>query len=588
MKTTTVSRRESMSCRTRLAAPRRSRGRFRRVALGLSLLGLGVLGAESSGNDATRSGSQSTSAVSPALQIERVPGEAIIRLPDASTWPGFDDRYRTIDGSGNHPHDTAMGAAHTVLRRLAPPTYADGVSAMAGPDRPHPRLISNRFAELDDPTFTVGPSDFLWQWGQFLDHDLSLTDGVDPAEPADIAIAGDDPRFGGQTMRFNRSLYDPASGFNTSNPREQINEITSWIDASNVYGSDPVRARALRRLDGSGGLKTSEGELLPFNTAGLPNAGGSGGNLFLAGDVRANEQLGLLSLHTLFVREHNRLANRIRRRHAYMSGDEIYEEARRIVAAQMQYITYEEYLPVLLGKRALSRYRGYDTDVDARLANVFTTGLYRYGHSAVNDTLRRLDANGAASTHGHLALRDAFFRPRRLIDEGGIEPILRGLASQVARRIDLQVVDGLRNFLFSHGGPGGFDLVALNIQRGRDHGLPTYNQARLALGLEPATTFRAISADPAVHRRLAELYRDTDDIDVWVGALAEPTYSGMVGETLYHGMKEQFEVLRDGDRYWYEWTLSRSERRQLGKLSKIIRRNTSIGRELPRDVFLVR
>ena len=89
---------------------------------------------------------------------------------------------------------------------------------------------------------------------------------------------------------FNRSLYDPASGTGTDNPRQQLNEISTWIDASNVYGSDSERAEALRTLDGSGRLRTSAGNLLPFNSAGLPNAGNDSDELFLAGDVRANEQ----------------------------------------------------------------------------------------------------------------------------------------------------------------------------------------------------------------------------------------------------------------------------------------------------------
>ena len=107
-------------------------------------------------------------------------------------------------------------------------------------------------------------------------------------------------------MSFNRSLYDPDTGTGLDNPRQQINEISAWIDASNVYGSDLERATALRTLDGTGRLKTSAGNLLPFNTEGFANAGGSGPTLFLAGDVRANEQIGLTAMHVLFMREHNR------------------------------------------------------------------------------------------------------------------------------------------------------------------------------------------------------------------------------------------------------------------------------------------
>lgn len=138
-----------------------------------------------------------------------------------------------------------------------------------------------------------------------------------------------------------------------------MNQITHFIDASNVYGSDDVRAAALRTNDGTGRLLVSAGDLLPFNSPGLPNAGGTGPELFLAGDVRANEQVGLTAMHALFVREHNRLAAEIAGSSPELTGEEIYQEARRFVGALMQSITYNEFLPALLGANALTPYRGY-------------------------------------------------------------------------------------------------------------------------------------------------------------------------------------------------------------------------------------
>jgi hypothetical protein len=188
-------------------------------------------------------------------------------------------------------------------------------------------------------------TDFLWQWGQFVDHDIDLTDGTDPPEPADILVPEFDAFFdpegtGTAVVVVNRSVYDLATGTEAGNPREQLNEISTWIDASNVYGSDPERASALRTLDGTGRLNTSEGDLLPFNTDGLPNAGGDSPSLFLGGDVRANEQVGLTALHTLFVREHNRLAHEIVADHPRWSGNQIYEKSRQLVGAQMQVTFY--------------------------------------------------------------------------------------------------------------------------------------------------------------------------------------------------------------------------------------------------------
>ena len=541
--------------------------------------------------------------VSPARRIVRdqpqqgpgqVPGPGGPRPPQ----PGPDDiGYRSIDGSGNNLDDPDMGKAHIQLLRQVPAAYGDGIQSLAGDNRPSARAVSNAVvAQSELIPNTENASDFIWQWGQFLDHDLDLTDGIDPPEPANIAVpAGDvffDPQgTGGQEIELNRSLYDLQSGTEETGPRQQINEITAWIDASNVYGSDDERATELRTNDGTGRLKTSEGDLLPFNEAGLANAGGSSAELFLAGDVRANEQLGLTCMHTLFVREHNWHADRIRQRNPELSGEEVYQRARQMVGAEMQVITYEEYLPALLGRGALSRYRGYQPDVNASIANIFSTALFRYGHSALSPTLLRLDADGNEIEAGHLPLRNAFFAPHRLATEGGIEPMLRGLASQVAQQVDNFVIDDVRNFLFGPPGSGGFDLASLNIQRGRDHGLPSYNRVRRAFGLRPARNFDDISSNPQVRDALASVYESVDDVDLWVGGLAEDTLEdALVGELIATVLRDQFEALRDGDRFWYERSLNPDQLDQVRntRLSDIIRRNTSIGGEISNDVFHVR
>ena len=532
--------------------------------------------------------------LSPARQINHPPNRA-----ERPRNPSPPSQFRSIDGSGNNQSDPDINAAHTSLLRQLPADYADGIAALAGPQRPSAREISNLVsAQTDTQPDPLHASDFLWQWGQFLDHDVDLTDGADPAEPANIPVPVDDPFFdpegtGLEIIAFNRSLYDPTTGTdanNPSNPRQQLNEITGWIDASNVYGSDAQRAAALRTNDGTGRLQTSHGNLLPFNTDGLPNAGGPSATLFLAGDVRANEQVGLTALHTLFMREHNRLAQHIAHDQPNLTGEQIYQRARRRVEAQIQVITYQEYLPALLRPDAISPYSGYDPNVDARIGNVFSTAAYRFGHSAVSATLLRLDSSGNAIPAGHLSLREAFFAPQRLIDEGGIAPVLRGLASQIGQQIDPYVIDDLRNFLFGEPGAGGFDLVALNIQRGRDHGLPGYNVMRLAAGLAPAQSFSDISTDAEIQSRLDAAYDSVDDIDAWVGGLAEDVLpQAHLGETFSAILKDQFEALRDGDRFWYVRTLSLQERREVERtrLADIIRRNTTIGDEIADDVFQV-
>ncbi len=506
----------------------------------------------------------------------------------------FPDELRAIDGTGNNGAHPERGSAGVELLRRVAADYEDGSGSPAGQSRASAREISNLcVAQPETTTIHAGASDFLWQWGQFLDHDIDLTPEVDPAEPFDVAVpAGDlwfDPTGSGEvTIPFHRSLYSEIDGV-----RQQVNAITAYIDASNVYGSDEERALALRTLDGTGRLATSDGELLPFNTAGLPNAAPGGSDpaaFFLAGDFRANEQVGLTAMHTLFVREHNHWAVRIREIAPELDGDDVYQHARAIVGAEIQAITYRQFLPLLLGRDALRRYRGYRPEVDAGIANVFSTAAYRFGHSMLSPQLLRLDADGEEIAAGNLSLADAFFTPQETVLHG-IEPVLRGLASQEAQEIDNYLIDEVRNFLFGPPGSGGFDLASLNIQRGRDHGLPGYNQVREAYGLEPAADFADVNQDATVQANLAAAYGSIDDVDLWVGGLAEAHVRGaLVGETFFTILKDQFERLRDGDRFWYRGYLPRQLVRLVEHqtLARIIRRNTGIGSELPRNPFLVR
>lgn len=499
---------------------------------------------------------------------------------------------RPIDGVDPSRANPAWGAAGIQLRRWARARYDDGWSTPAQRLRPNPRAVS-QIVNREDAAIpnALGASSFLWQWGQFLDHDLDLTEAG--GEAFDIPVPAGDPLFdptgaGTAGIGFFRSVHDPSTGIALVGPRQQVNLVTAYIDASNVYGSDMRRAQALRAPDGSGRLRTSAGDLLPFNEDGLPNGGGDSPGLFLAGDVRANEQIGLTAMHTLFVREHNRLADLLRTVNPYWSGERVYQYARMLVCAELQAITYRELLPLLLGPGALEPYRGYRGEVDPSIANVFSTAAFRIGHSMLNPRLLRLRADGAPVPQGPLPLEDAFFRPSLLQAPGALEALLRGFAAQRARAIDPYVTDAVRNFLFGAPGAGGFDLAALNIQRGRDHGLPDYNTLRTELGLAPKTSFAAIGADPEVQRRLEAAYGSLDNIDPWVGGLAEDRLHGaLVGELVFTVLKKQFERLRDGDPYWYERNLDEATRAYVESLTlgAIIRMNTEIGEELPMDVF---
>jgi hypothetical protein len=504
---------------------------------------------------------------------------------------------RTIDGTNNNVQNPDWGKADSQLDRQVDPDYEDGIDKLAEYSRPSPRYISNIVAAQSKLRYNKKYlTDMVWQWGQFIDHDLDLTPeaGQPHQEEYDIQVPEGDSYFdkdstGNEVILFNRSIYDINTGTDTSTPRQQLNKITSYLDGSMVYGSDDERATALRAMDGTGRLKTSKKNLLPYNTDGLTNVGGPGANLILAGDVRANEQVGLTAMHTLFVREHNRLAYHIRKRHPNLTGDQIYERARRKVGAYVQVITYNEFLPALLGPKALSPYYGYDESIDVTVSNLFSTAAYRLGHSMLSPKILRIQKNGNPISQGHLALRNAFFSPDLLRYEGGIAPILRGLSKKLAQDVDTFVIDDVRNFLFGTPGVDALDLVSLNIQRGRDHGLPTYNQACIELGLSPASTFSDITSNKKIRKRLAKAYNsDIEMVDVWVGGLAEDHVpDAIVGPLFFKILKNQFEKFRDGDRFFYKNMYSGFQVKKLEKttLADIIRRNTEIGREIQDNVF---
>ena len=451
---------------------------------------------------------------------------------------------RTYDGTGNNETHATWGSAGAMFLRMANPSYGDGMGSMGGADRPNARVISNAiFHQSSSMLNSRGLTDWVWQWGQFIDHDMDLVPRAEPVEAAPIVVPDGDPFFTpGSTISFNRSMYEPGTGSSLGNPRQQVNTITSWIDGSQVYGSSQTVAGSLRTFSGGRLAVTSHasGDLLPMS-----------GGMFFAGDERVNEQIGLTAAHTLFMREHNRWADTIAAQNPGRSDEEIYQLARKVVGAEIQHITYSEWLPALLG-HDMPAYSGYQTGVDPTIANEFATALFRVGHTMLSPTLLRLNDDGSVIGAGNVALQDAFFQPNRILDEGGVDPLFKGLASQLMQEVDAKVVSDVRNFLFTIP-TGGMDLVSLNIQRGRDHGLADYNSVRVAMGLSAVTSFDQITSDTALASTLESLYGDVNNIDLWVGALAEDHLAGSsLGALLTAGFVYQFEALRACDRFWYQ------------------------------------
>ncbi|MGZ0190214.1 MAG: peroxidase family protein [Alphaproteobacteria bacterium] len=261
--------------------------------------------------------------------------------------------WRAIDGKGDHPTDPNWGAAGRAEPRLTPsdPSANDVVG---GSDLPSARDISNSIARQAAPTETAeGYSDMLWAWGQFVDHDLDLTPEGEEAAP--IAVSQGDPEFdpyftGGQTIGFHRSV--PIIDEADAGERNYPNIITSYLDASMVYGSDAETAASIRG-DGAYLYIDADG-FLPKDSSGQ----------YMGGDVRSGENVGLTSLHTLFAREHNRVVDELTDRDPDLSAEELFTLARRVIETEIQNITFDEFLPKILGDGAIGDYQGFDASVD--------------------------------------------------------------------------------------------------------------------------------------------------------------------------------------------------------------------------------
>lgn len=266
--------------------------------------------------------------------------------------------------------------------------------------------------------------------------------------------------------------------------------------------------------------------------------------------------------------------------------------------ASMQHITYSHWLPTIIGPSGMAKmgpYPGYQADLDPSVSNVFATAAMRFGHTLINPVLRRLNENFTSIPEGDLSLHKAFFSPWRLVEEGGLDPLLRGLFSIPAKYSNQGLAEDLTERLFEVAHTVALDLGALNIQRGRDHGLPGYTAWLKWCGLATSSpswaSLRQWIPDQESIRKLRELYGHPDNIDVWVGSILEARVDGgRVGPTTQCLLVDQFRRLRDGDRFWYEnpGVFSQPQLDQIKQVSlaRIICDNGDNIKRVAKDVFI--
>ncbi|XP_031426881.1 eosinophil peroxidase-like [Clupea harengus] len=579
---------------------------------------------------------------------------ARVRQPNCETTPHL-NQYRTTTSVCNNRKFPRRGSSNTPFLRLLPAEYQDGVNLPQGWDPmlqrngallPLVRLVSNRILSTANEDVV---SDSLYThlitiFGQWTDHDLTFTphspsissfdsgincdascEHTEPCFP--INIPPRDMSFGwnsDECIPFFRS--SPACGtgntghiFGAAKVREQLNALTAFLDVGQVYGADEGLARDLRDLTTDSGLlrvndrfSDNGRELLPFsrmkdmcaNRGRITNdAKAEDVPCSIAGDSRVDENIGLSSMHTMMMREHNRLARALAKLNPKWSGEILYQEARKIMGGYLQVITFRDYLlhivgPDIFNGPEIGPFPGYDENVDPSISNVFATAAFRFGHLAIQPYMFRLDENYLDHQKWpSVLLHKNFFVPWRLVFEGGIDPVIRGLVGRQAKlnTQDHMMHDELRERLFEFLDHVALDLAALNMQRGRDHGLPGYNSWRGFCGLSKPQTEEELSVvmnNRELAHELMELYGTVDNIDVWLGGVAEPFVNGgRVGPLFACIIARQFQRIRQGDRLWWEnddvFTEAQRESLRATSLSRIICDNTGIT-EVPENPFKFR
>ena len=439
--------------------------------------------------------------------------------------------------------------------------------------------ILERLEELD-PRYNL----MVMQWGQFIDHDFAMTPQYKGPDNSPIDCSScDSPRHhrgcfpilvpqadpfyprsaGRRCMKFLRSL----PGQQTLGARQQLNAVSHWLDGSMVYGSDPCTAAKLRSPAPLSHLlamtdNSPRKDLLPL-TRDNPECGAEDRKCFMAGDERVNEHPGLSMIHTMVAREHNRIAQQLRTINTHWDQEKVFQETRRIVVAVIQHITYSEFLPRVLGSDLMAKYSlslletgghtdpsHYDQQCEAVILNEFAGAAFRFGHSLIRANLSLMAESGEEEEV--VALRKVFHDPSMIRSGNLIDSLVRGLVMSSMETMDRKLSEEVANHLFEEKGKAfsGLDLGALNIQRGRDHGLPGYNKYRELCGLTRADTFPdLLEINPVWAGNLAKLYPHPDDVDLFVGMLLEKKVEGgIVGPTLGCLLGTQFRALKHCDR----------------------------------------
>jgi heme peroxidase len=455
--------------------------------------------------------------------------------------PTGDDRHltaRTLDGSYNDLADPAMGAVGARFGRNVPldRTWPEPEQRILDPN---PRLVSRELLTRERfiPATTLNV--LAAAWLQFEVHDWFSHGKNETENPWQVELADEDPWYK-RPMRIPRTRRDPTHR-DDGTPPTFITADSHWWDASQIYGSDPRFAEALR-TDG-GKLRLDERGLLPQDLEQHVDLEG----------VAANFWLGLGLLHTLFTLEHNAICNRLQASYPTWTDDRIYGKARLINAALMAKIHTVEWTPAIVahpttqwamranwwgvlgegfkrrfgrlgGGEVLSGIPGSPTNHHAApysLTEEFVA-VYRMHPLLPDDyVFRSLDNDAVLEerTFPEVGLRGT----RKRLEELGMATCLYSFGRAHPGAITLH---NYPRFLQNLERPDGttVDLAATDVLRVRERGVPRYNEFRRLFHRKPVRTFEELN--PKHADELKRIYGDVDRLDLMIGLYSEPLPQG--------------------------------------------------------------
>ncbi|GBM16296.1 Peroxidasin [Araneus ventricosus] len=325
---------------------------------------------------------------------------------------------------------------------------------------------------------------------------------------------------------------------------------------------------------------------------------------FLSGDIRVNLLMPLMTIHTMWLREHNRLASELSQINPKWDDETLYQESRKITIAEYQHITYKEFLPMIFGSQKMKElgllieedkpYNGYDINTDAGIHNAFASAAYRFGHTLVQSNVQLRDEN--YNVKAEIPLRDTYMNPTILYNRG-FDDVVRGMVGQKAQEPDHYTSEEIRGRLLQRFYmTNGYDLTAMSILRGRDHGIPPYLQWREFCKLPVPNSWEDMKnfMNEDYVETLQKAYRSIEDIDLIPGGIGEHHVEGaLLGPTHICLLGKQFSNLRKGDRFWYEnlnhpGAFTKDQLKEIYKIShaRIICDNSDDIQKVPKNAFV--